>query len=42
MKYELSPKTAETMRSPIAKIAVLMVVAAGFVLAFQILQRLIR
>jgi hypothetical protein len=38
---KLSPETVETMRSPVAKIAVLMLGAATLVLAIQILQRLV-
>jgi hypothetical protein len=40
MKPMLSHETVGTMKSPIAKIAVMLVSAAALVLAFQILQRL--
>jgi hypothetical protein len=42
MKYEFSPETVQTMKSPVAKVAVLMVGAAVLVLVFQILQRIYR
>jgi hypothetical protein len=37
---KLSPESAQTMKSPVAKIAVLLLGAAALVLAFQIFQRL--
>jgi hypothetical protein len=37
---KLSTETIQTMRSPVAKIAVLLLGAATLVLAIQILQRL--
>jgi hypothetical protein len=38
MKYELSLETMQTMKSPVAKVAVSVVGAAALVLVFQILQ----
>jgi hypothetical protein len=40
MKYEFSSETVQTMKSPVAKVAVLMVGAAVLVLVFQILQHI--
>jgi hypothetical protein len=37
---KLSPESTQTMKSPVAKIAVLFLGAAALVLAFQIFQRL--
>jgi hypothetical protein len=41
MKYELSPETIQTMKSPVARIAVLLLGAAAVVLAVQILHHII-
>jgi hypothetical protein len=41
MKYELSTETVHVMRSPVAKVAVLIVGAAALVLVIQILQRIL-
>jgi hypothetical protein len=40
MKYEFSPETVETMKSPAARIALVIVGAATLVLVFQILLRI--
>jgi hypothetical protein len=40
MKFEFSPETVQTMKSPVAKIAVLILAAAAVVLAIQVIQRI--
>jgi hypothetical protein len=40
VKYEFSTETIQVMRSPVAKIAILIVGAATLVLVFQILHRI--
>jgi len=41
MKFEFSLETAQTMKSPVAKIAVLLLGAATVVLAVQILHHIV-
>jgi hypothetical protein len=41
VKYELSAETIQTMKSPVARIAVLLLGAAVVVLAVQILHHII-
>ena len=41
MKFELSAESAQTMRSPVARLAVLALIAAAVVLAFQIIRILV-
>jgi len=40
MKYKPSPETVETMKSPVAKVVVLIGGAATLVLVYQILQHI--
>jgi hypothetical protein len=40
MKYELSAETVQVMKSPVARVAVLMAGAAALVLVVQILMRI--
>jgi hypothetical protein len=40
MRYELSAESVQVMKSPAAKIAVMLVGAAAMVLVFQVLQRI--
>jgi hypothetical protein len=40
MRFEVSAETKQVMKSPVAQIAILLLVAAALVLVFQIIQRM--